>query len=77
MILRMNYFSETLVVIIIVCKIKLIYSQSEDSEVWSLNKLLPKDYNKHIIPSINGSQILITIGIEIFDLVSVVESGQV
>ncbi|CAG2121524.1 unnamed protein product [Medioppia subpectinata] len=51
-------------------------SQTQESVVWTLDNLIPKDYNKHTIPVINGSQMTISIGIEVFDLVSVVESGQ-
>ncbi len=73
--------SKVFTIILIYLRFKLISTQNEESNTeypfWSLNELIPKGYNKHIVPVVNGSQPIISIGIEVYDLVSVVESGQV
>jgi hypothetical protein len=73
--------SKVFTIILIYLRFKLISTQNEESNneypFWSLNELIPKDYDKYIVPVVNGSQPIISIGIEVYDLVSVVESGQV
>jgi hypothetical protein len=72
--------SKVFTIILIYLRFKLISTQNElnnEYPFWSFNELIPKDYNKHIVPVVNGSQPIISIGIEVYDLVSVVESGQV
>jgi hypothetical protein len=73
--------SKVFTIILIYLRFKLISTQNDESNneypFWSLNELIPKDYDKYIVPVVNGSQPIISIGIEVYDLVSVVESGQV
>ncbi|XP_054166062.1 glycine receptor subunit alpha-2-like [Oppia nitens] len=72
----MTLITVLLLIIVFYNNLYVISTENETPISWSLDKLIPKDYNKHIIPVINGSLQTISVSIEIFDLVSVVESGQ-
>lgn len=70
--------STVILLIFIYFNFKIIASQDlNNDDYWSLNNLIPTGYNKYMVPMINGSPTRVYVGIEVDDLVNVIESGQV
>lgn len=68
----------TIVQLICICLVvSVVICQQTNGDKWTVQQLIPNSYNKFESPNAIGEPLVVSIGIQVYDLVSVTESGQV